>query len=417
MKNILNIAWNDLKVYFSDNSNIFSLVGLPLILTVLLGIATQGSTASTVSYSLDVINQDNTAESTQFLSDLTTLNPSFVLCIQGQPFDERCELTDDAQITLESAKQRVQDGRVDAYLVIPSGFANAVTSGEAFALSFGSLGNLQTGDPIQTTISTTLQRWNTSIVAGRIGVQIGDEFPSGSIFEDDDARAEFSQQVRDLATTYQANNALTIDYQLTKVQAGTEQGFGQSIPGIGTMSVMFTVFVGVSILIKERKQWTLQRLVVLPLHRYEILGGKVLFYFTLGMIQYAVVFSVAIFTGTYLGRDMLALVLIMTAFVFCITALTLLLATIIKTQQQADGVTLLLAMTLAPLGGAWWPLEIVPQFMQVIGRFSPVSWAMDSYRSLIFLNGDLSTVLVNVGVLVMMGMVMFAIGVMRFKYE
>jgi ABC-2 type transport system permease protein len=276
---------------------------------------------------------------------------------------------------------------------------------------------MQTGDPIQTTINTTLQRWNTSIVAGRIGVQIGDEFPSGSIFADDADRAEFSQQVRDLATSYQANNALTIDYQLTKVQGGTEQGFGQSIPGIGTMSVMFTVFVGVSILIKERKQWTLQRLVVLPLRRYEILGGKMLFYFTLGMIQYAVVFSVAIFTGTYLGRDMLALVLIMMAFVFCITALTLLLATIIKTQQQADGVTLLLAMTLAPLGGAWWPLEIVPQFMQVIGRFSPVSWAMDSYRSLIFLNGDLSTVLVNVGVLVIMGLVMFAIGVMRFKYE
>ena len=44
-------------------------------------------------------------------------------------------------------------------------------------------------------------------------------------------------------------------------------GFGQSIPGMGSMFVMFTVMAGMSILLRERNQWTLQRLVVMPLRR------------------------------------------------------------------------------------------------------------------------------------------------------
>ncbi|HEY4666249.1 MAG TPA: ABC transporter permease, partial [Anaerolineales bacterium] len=89
----------------------------------------------------------------------------------------------------------------------------------------------------------------------------------------------------------------------------------------------------------------------------------------------------------------------------------------LKNEQQAAGMTNLLGLTLAPLGGAWWPLELVPDFMRAVGHVSPVAWAMDSYTSLMFRNGDLQDVLIPLLVLVGMSAALFAIGIKRFRYE
>jgi ABC-2 type transport system permease protein len=107
----------------------------------------------------------------------------------------------------------------------------------------------------------------------------------------------------------------------------------------------------------------------------------------------------------------------MVVFTLCITALTLALATLLRSEAQAGAITLLLTLTLAPLGGAWWPLEIVPDWMQTLGHVSPVAWAMDSYSSLIFFGGTLMNVLPYIGVLAAMAAIFFAFGVARFRIE
>ena len=73
--------------------------------------------------------------------------------------------------------------------------------------------------------------------------------------------------------------------------------------------------------------------------------------------------------------------------------------------------------TLAPLGGAWWPLEIVPNFLRVIGHASPVAWAMDGFHILIFENGTFGDILVPLSVLLVLAVAFFIIGSWRFKYD
>jgi ABC-2 type transport system permease protein len=126
---------------------------------------------------------------------------------------------------------------------------------------------------------------------------------------------------------------------------------------------------------------------------------------------------VGVIVGTDFGNDPLALLLIMLSFVIAISALTFALATQVQNESQANGVALLLSLTLAPLGGAWWPLEITPDFMQVIGHISPVAWAMDGFREIIFYGGTLPDVLVPIGVLLAIAAVLFGIGVAGFRYE
>ncbi|MFN2273404.1 MAG: ABC transporter permease, partial [Anaerolineales bacterium] len=85
--------------------------------------------------------------------------------------------------------------------------------------------------------------------------------------------------------------------------------------------------------------------------------------------------------------------------------------------QQASGFALLLSLILAPLGGAWWPLHIVPRFMQVIGHISPIAWSMDAFTNLIFEGGGVGSILLPVGVLLAIAVVAFALAVRFFRYE
>jgi ABC-2 type transport system permease protein len=119
----------------------------------------------------------------------------------------------------------------------------------------------------------------------------------------------------------------------------------------------------------------------------------------MGMIKYLVIFAVGLVVGLHFGNDLLGIVVVMASFALCMTALAFAISTLVKTEMQANSVQLLLAMTLAPLGGAWWPLDIVPEFMRTVGHVSPVAWAMDAFNKLLFAQGTLGDVLVPVGVL------------------
>jgi ABC-2 type transport system permease protein len=177
------------------------------------------------------------------------------------------------------------------------------------------------------------------------------------------------------------------------------------------------VFSGTYILVRDRNNWTLSRLATMPIPRMAVLGGIVIQLVTLGMIQYAVVFAIGLVVGLDFGSDPLAIVLIMISFTLAASGLTLFLSNFTRTEAQAGAITTLVALTLAPLGGAWWPLEIVPEFMQIVGHISPIAWAMDGFRELIAFNGDLTTVYPYILVLLGYAAVFFGIGVWRFRYD
>jgi ABC-2 type transport system permease protein len=230
-----------------------------------------------------------------------------------------------------------------------------------------------------------------------------------------------SEQIYERAAGYWSQNPVNLAFSLssttgeaTEPEAG-DAGFAQSVPGMGSMYVMFNVFAGMVALLQARKQWTLQRLATLPLGKWQILGGKMLARFLLGMIQFAVVFTVGYFLGLRYS-SLLALLALMVAFVAAITALTFLLATIVGTEQQASAVSLFLALTLAPIGGAWWPLEIVPGWMQSLALVSPVGWVMRGFNDLMLYDLGARAVLVPVGVLAAAAVILFAAAVARFRY-
>ena len=423
MRSILTIILNDLKIFFSQRGNLPGLLVIPVLLTLVVGwsIGQIGGGGPT-RLRVDLIDLDRSAMSAQMIEDLRAANDAFVLCPLDNDEEDFCRLAEEP-LQLERAIERARSGRTSALIVIPAGYADALENFERTAVDFYSLSDPMQPDPVLQSLNAVLQRASTASMIPGVAGALLDNLTSAAQLppiegaaRDGFLRALYSRS-QQLLTDRPSPVSFRVADSDGDSSSAIDNGFNQSAPGMGSLYVMFTVLGGMAVLLRERRQWTLQRLIALPLSRAQILGAKIGVYFTLGMIQYAIVFAVGAAVGMEFGNSPIAFLAVMAAFVLCITALTFALAPWIKSEGQASGLVLLLSLSLAPLGGAWWPLEIVPDFMQTIGHISPVAWAMDAFQDLIWYNGALPDVLPEIAVLLAAAAVLFAIGIRSFKYE
>ncbi len=421
MQSIFDIALNDLRVIFKERGIWLNIIVIPLAIAYLVGFA-NGEAArgqpTPPTVIVDVIGGGSSTLSAAFLDAVRAANPTIRLCPMDSGTSDVCRL-DGATLDETLAETRLKDQVALALLVLPPDFDAALTAGDATSIIYRSSDDAFAPTFIREAVNAAAQTVGGAAAAANIGADIADETP-GLTFRDDADRSAFRTAVRDDAAGLWASDPIRVDYQLTTFDENQQVargggGFGQSVPGMATMYVMFAIFPLASAFILERKQWTMQRLVTMPVSRAQILGGKLLARFVLGMIQYGIMFGFGALLGVRYGDDPVALLLLMVVFVLCIGALTLALTTLLKSEAQAQGITLFLSLVLAPLGGAWWPLEIVPTFMQTAARVTPVAWVMDGYRSLIFEGGSLMTVAPSLAVLAGMTALFFAFGVARFR--
>lgn len=420
MNKIITIALNDLRVFFREKGQLIGLIIIPVIFTVGVGFAnSSGSGPSTVR--VDVIDSDNSSYSQQFLADVREANSAIRLCPMDNDEDDFCRLGENLTLDETRSLQRVTNNDIMALISIPAGFETAVTAGEAATVTYRSNDNVTAPSYILQAVQAAAGKMGAAQVAATVGSYIVENTASITFADEADKQA-FRQQLYDEAAAAVSTNPVTVSYSESaqpegEEASGTQAGFGQSIPGMGSMFVMFTVFGSLYVLIREKVNWTIQRLVMMPLSRGQILAGKILMWFAVGMLQYVVVFLIGLVVGVNFGHDLVALLLTMIIYTLSITAFSFAVSTLLKTEAQANSVSLLLSLMLASLGGAWWSLDVVPEFMRIIGHLSPVAWAMDSYKSLLFENGNLMSVLPNLAVLAVFTTACFAFAVWRFRYE
>lgn len=419
MRNTLEITRNDLRIFLKQRGNLVGLLLVPVVMTLVVGLFTSGGDASRL-LQIDVIDHDESELSRQFIDALRQANDSLILCPMDNDEENHCELEEKTSLNEQQAIARVEDSTTLAMIEIPAGFDEAVKNFEPVEIIYRSLENFTAPGYIRQAVEAAIQRVNGAAVASRVGTGVLVDVKAEGL--SNDAQRESEKALYQRASDLWEEELVKVHFQLStqgvgETDSNLQEGLGQSVPGMGSMFVMLTVFGGMTTLVVEKKQWTLQRIATMPVSRGQLLGGKILARFVLGMLQYLVVFAVGIIASIQFGDDLIALVLIMISFTLAVTALSFAVGTRVKNETQASGLSLLLAITLAPLGGAWWPMEVVPDFMRIVGHISPIAWAMDGYNSLIFENGDISTVLLPVLVLLAIGLVCFGIGIWRFRYD
>jgi linearmycin/streptolysin S transport system permease protein len=166
---------------------------------------------------------------------------------------------------------------------------------------------------------------------------------------------------------------------------------------------MFGLMACSTTLLQEKDQGTLRRLLCSPAPRTAVPLGKFLFCFVVGLVQMLLLFSfgeLVFHVGTF--RHPLSLVVLAISWSACATSFGMLIATWAKSQKQAEGLSTLLILVMAALGGCWFPVQIanLPWFAAGIMKCTLTWWAMTGFQGMYWHSYPLThpTMLLSLGV-------------------
>jgi ABC-2 type transport system permease protein len=120
--------------------------------------------------------------------------------------------------------------------------------------------------------------------------------------------------------------------------------------------------------------------------------------------------------GLTLGHSLLALSLVVAAVVFSMTCFAAIVASFVRTREQAIPVGLSVVFVLAALGGLFWPLYDLPKWMQTAANGAVTTWSMFAIQDVILRDKSLAEVSPKLLILFAYGLVSFLIGLRFFRH-
>jgi ABC-2 type transport system permease protein len=167
----------------------------------------------------------------------------------------------------------------------------------------------------------------------------------------------------------------------------------------------------------ERTGGTLRRLLITPTHKATLLFGVICGQVTMALVQMAllVLFGVLVMQLDW-GQSLGALALMLLATALVGAALGTMLGTCIRTEGQANGLSIMLGMLMALLGGCWLPFELFPETVRAVVRILPTTWAMQGLMDVLMRGQGVPGVWLEASVLLGYTAIFLAVGVWRFRY-
>ena len=189
--------------------------------------------------------------------------------------------------------------------------------------------------------------------------------------------------------------------------------FDLQVPGFAVTFLLIGMLMGVSLALIDEHDWgTLERLRSASAPLWATLTGKLLARFVVGFIQMAVLFAAGyVLFGISLGRTPAALMLPAAAVAFAGAAFGLIVAGIGKTRDAVLPVGAIVIMTMAAIGGCWWPIDFEPAWMQQVALALPTTWAMHAFNDLMIRNLPGTSALIPSAVNFGFGLIYSVIGV------
>lgn len=394
---IVNIAWKDLIMRFSDRTEILFFLILPVVFTFLLsGGASQGSDSPTP---LLVVDQDGGQLSADLIAAIfenKTLQPQVV--------------------SFSDAQRAFADKKAPAWLIIPDNFETSLLSGNVSSLELRKTPNNIRADAADQAVRGVVSEFDRGLGVARFSVSEAELLKP---FSNELERQEFfnSSLVAAKEAFHRAPDLVVVNWpekiSTTSYDPAAQASVGQLITWV------FIPLLGISGLFAyERNQKTLERLLSTPTQKSTFLLGTIFGQFGLAIIQISILIGFgALFLNVDWGRSPCGLVVIAVSFSLASVAFGTMLGTFIKTEKQASNLSIMLGMVMALLGGCWYPLELFPEALQTAVKILPTTWAMQGFSGLVMRGQSLVEILPNAVVLIGFALLFFIIGVKRFRYE
>ena len=153
-------------------------------------------------------------------------------------------------------------------------------------------------------------------------------------------------------------------------------------------------------MLDEVESGTLDRILSTRVSMSTLLTGKLVYLWTLNVIQLIVMFLWgALAFRLPLGRHLAGFAIMTAATALTCSAFGLLLASAARTRAQLGAISTLAVLTISALGGSMFPRFLMPERMQKASLVLFNSWALDGFTNVFWREAPLSTIVVPVLVL------------------
>lgn len=430
MRQIWEIARKDLYLTFTDRNNLLLMFAAPVLLATIIAVTFGGAGSDDgpiQNIRAAIVNLDAGSEGQNFgqiISDIL---------VRPDDYDEETSTDSldrliDGQIyaTREEALRDVETMERSVAVIIPEDFTtNIMPRRDASIMSETPINGARIevhGTPAYA-ISTTIMESVVNSIASQIAagnvaaaaivqslIQAGEIENISAIMQSD----VFLDGISNVGNTSDIA-AVRVDRQTTSGQA---MSFNPLVMFGGSQAIFFALFASIAAatsVIEERRDYTLQRLIMSPTSRHSVLLGKMMGTFVMVLLQLLFLFIAftlvaSVMSGSLIfiwGTDIVGIIAVMIATAIAVTGLGAIVASIARTPDQSNAVGSVITLTMALLGGGFgFQLGPPVQYASII------YWGMDAYRELA---AGLNTYWPNIAVLVAFGAVTFGIALILFS--
>ena len=172
--------------------------------------------------------------------------------------------------------------------------------------------------------------------------------------------------------------------------------------------MFLTALTGATAIVADREVGLDTRIISTPTSVGRLMSGYVTGQFGITFFQgvYIMVLTLAVFGVDW--KNLGASVLLMMALALAGAGAGMLLGSLRLAEPAIIGIGVMSGLVLGALGGAMVPLEVMPDAIKTVARFTPQGWAMLGFRELQW-EGSLVDIVDNVAVLVAMGVALTAL--------
>ena len=172
------------------------------------------------------------------------------------------------------------------------------------------------------------------------------------------------------------------------------------VGGYAIMFLLFAVSGGAAAFFDESNSGVFQRILSAPVTRAQLLWSRFLYGVILGLIQLMAMFTAGRFmygidVFGHLG-NLIAVSLFAAA---ACSSFGMLIAALAPNAMAASGLSTLVVMVMSATGGAWFPMSLMPEFMQKIGKFTLVYWSMEGFLQVLWAERTFIELLPILGIL------------------
>jgi ABC-2 type transport system permease protein len=382
MRKVYSIASSNVRRMLRERSNIFFVFIFPIALILLIGAQFGGDFAPGVG----IYQADDDPLATAISDEIQSEDS---LAVTTYPSGE----------DLTSAVER---GTIQAGVLIPAGMSGLAESGGQVEVEYIARPD-GAGAQLQSVVSAAVAQVMTPVSAAQFGAE-----KTGASFDD---ALVVSRSQTDLAPGLEVETTAVGEALFPSSLGRFDLGASQQL----VLFTFLTALAGSAALILSRKLGVSRRMLSTPTSTGTIVTGEGAGRWAVAMVQGLYIVGVTYLLFRVDWGDPWGALLILVTFSAVGAGAGMLMGALFSNDQQAGGVSVVVSLGLAALGGCMLPIELFSPAMTRVAHLTPHAWALDGFAELVRRDGTVADILPELGVLTLYAIVLLLLAGWRLR--